>query len=180
MRTRRTSAVRFTGPPIRIAFKPDLTAWRGKLLSGDKKGRPVLAGSFPRRREIVLDRDLLAKPRQLARIVLHEVFHFVWPRLGNPARLEWERVLQDELASRVEGEAGWSSEWRKARLRARDLERRTRRWREYACESFCDTAAWLFSGPKRHSEVTLRRSGLHGRRRWFRELLDRRSGRLPI
>ena len=180
MKTRRTSAVRFTGAPIQIAFRPELTAWRGKLLSGDDKGQPVLAGSFLRQREIVIDRELLTKPRQLTRIVLHEVFHFVWQRLGNPSRLDWERVLRIEFESRVEGETGWSSEWRKAELRPRDVERRTRRWREYACESFCDTAAWLFSGPRGHSELTLRGPARHGRRRWFRDLLERRSGRLPI
>ena len=29
---------------------------------------------------------------------------------------------------------------------ARDIAGRTRHWREYCCESFCDTAAWLYSG----------------------------------
>lgn len=180
MRARRTSAVRFNGPPIEIAFKPELTAWRGKLLSGQAKGQPVLAGSFLRERSIIIDRDLLDKPPHLARIVLHEVFHFVWQRLGNPARLDWERVLREELASRVEGETGWSAEWRKAELRPRDIERRTRRWRHYACESFCDTAAWLFSGVSRHAELTLRGPGRRGRRLWFRKLLEGRCGRLPI
>jgi hypothetical protein len=168
------------GDPIRIAFKPELTAWRGKLLSGGAKGQPVLAGSFVRKREIVLDSALLRKPRRLVRIVLHEVFHFVWPRIGNTARLEWEQVLQNEMASMAEGETGWSSEWRKAELRPRDMQRRSRRWREYVCESFCDTAAWLFSGMRRHSELTLRRGDLHRRRRWFAGLLERRCGKLPI
>ena len=40
-------------------------------------------------------------------------------------------------------------------LRPEDGAGRTRRWREYCCESFCDTAAWMYSGVERHEEFTL-------------------------
>jgi hypothetical protein len=173
-------ALRFAGAPIRIVFRPQLSNCRGKLLSGEGRGQPVHAGSFLRQRRIVVDRALLARPRQLTRIVLHELFHFVWPRLGNPARLEWERMLRAELTARAPGEAGWSAEWRKDALRPLDATHRTRRWREYACESFCDTAAWLFSGALPHSEMTLKASERTSRRRWFVQLVEGRSGCLPI
>jgi hypothetical protein len=172
--------IRFTGAPIHVSFQPDLTAWRGQLFSKQPKGQPVLAGSFLRQREIVLACELLRKPRQLRRIMIHEVFHFVWRRLGNATRLEWEAVLREEFAEGIDGEAGWSSEWRKAELRPRDVKARTKRWREYTCESFCDTAAWLFTPGPRHSELTLREPGRRHRREWFEQLLHRRLSRLPI
>jgi hypothetical protein len=40
-------------------------------------------------------------------------------------------------------------------------------WREYCCESFCDTAAWLYSGVQVHSEFTLAGRYRHRRRVWF-------------
>jgi hypothetical protein len=138
----------------------------------------VLAGSFLRKREIVLDRELLTNARELTRIVVHEVFHFVWRRLGNSTRRDWEHLLRNELAANVGGEAGWSAQWRKTELRARDIRQRTRRWREYVCEGFCDTAAWLFTG--QHREMTLDPANRKPRRRWFSQMLHRRLHELPI
>jgi hypothetical protein len=132
----------------------------------DRRG-PVHGGAFVRERRIVLDRDLRANRPELARIFVHEVFHFGWVRLGNGARRSWEGILRAELKARARGELGWSSEWRKAALGIGDVRNRTRRWREYCCESFCDTAAWLFSGTANHDEFTL---GARSRRRrgaWF-------------
>ena len=42
-----------------------------------------------------------------------------------------------------------------------------RRWREYLCESFCDTAAWLYSGLPSHEEFTLAPRFRRPRARWF-------------
>jgi hypothetical protein len=124
------------------------------------------AASFLRRREIVLDTALLRSPREFARILTHEVFHFVWLRLGNGVRTSYERLLTGELTRRARGELGWSAEWRKAALSQNDVEQRTRRWREYVCESFCDTAAWIYTHG-RHSELTLAASHRERRRAWF-------------
>ena len=68
------------------------------------------------------------------------------------------------------GELGWSAEWRKDALGADDVAGRTRRWREYCCESFCDTAAWLYSGVERHEEFTLGERWRRGRRAWFADV----------
>jgi hypothetical protein len=163
------------GLPIRIEFRPNLTALRGKLLSGDGRGTPVFAGSFLRRRLIVLDSGLQKAPRQLARILVHELFHFVWLRLGNPLRKEYGRLVRNEFDRRVRGELGWSAEWRKEELRDAGVKRRDRRWREYACESFCDTAGYLYSGIGAYGEGTLSASAREGRRRWFAQLVSTRG-----
>ena len=127
----------------------------------------VHAGGFLRRREIVLDEALQHNGSELPRIMTHEVFHFVWLRLGNERRRDWEQVLCDELARRARGELGWSAEWRKLRLTAADVVQRTRRWREYSCEAFCDTAAFVYAGEGGHSEFTLKPRFQDARREWF-------------
>jgi len=144
------------GRPIRIHRHPGLRDRRGA----------VHAGSFLRERRIAFDcaRD------EFPRIFVHEVFHFVWLRLGNPRRRSFEALLAGERAQGARGELGWSAEWRKAALDPSDVRRRTRRWREYCCESFCDSAAWLFSGRKTHSEFTLSARFRAGRRRWFAQI----------
>jgi hypothetical protein len=128
---------------------------------------PVHAGAFPRERRIAFDAALARTPREFDRVLVHEVFHFVWLRLGNPRRRAYEDLLRREIENRARGELGWSAEWRKRELAAHDSAVRTRRWREYACESFCDTAAWLYSGVRNHAEFTLARRFREGRRRWF-------------
>jgi len=146
----------FSGPAIEIRYSAGLR---------DTAGNPAHAATFIRRRLIVLDKALRAEASEHARILAHEIFHFVWVRLGNPARLEWEAALRSELARRVPGEAGWSAEWRKLQLERRDIRLRTRAWREYCCESFCDTAAaWLT--PSR-TEATLPPRVLHARFTWL-------------
>jgi hypothetical protein len=124
---------------------------------------PVHAGSFLRERRIAFDCTRAEFPR----IFVHEVAHFVWLRIGNATRRSFEDLLRVEIAGRGRGELGWSAAWRKQALRAEDAERRTRRWREYCCESFCDTAAWLYSGIGRHEEFTLAESRRRVRRAWF-------------
>ena len=160
------------GSPIEVRFVDDPRAFRGRLLTGDERGRPVHAGTFLRKRLIVLDRALLAAPREFDRIFIHELFHFAWLRLGNSSRRDWERLLAAEIRSGAKGELGWSAEWRKLELRRHDVARRTRRWREYACESFCDTAAWILSRG-RHAEHTLTAGARRPRRQWFCNFLSR-------
>ncbi len=135
---------------------------------------PAHAASFLRDREIWLDRALLEHAPEALRIVTHELFHFVWLRLDNASRREWSQLLADEMRRKVKGELGWSAEWRKqAQPRPG-----TRVWRDYVCESFCDTAAWFFSSGPRHEEHTLAASARPRRRQYFRKLAARRK--LPV
>jgi hypothetical protein len=86
--------------------------------------------------------------------------------------------LHREFKASAQGELGWSAEWRKQALEARDRRTRSRRWREYCCESFCDTAAWRYSGGPRHPEFTLPARFRAVRRAWFH--LTFSSRRLPL
>lgn len=156
-----------------------MRAWRGRLFSGPGLGMEVHAASYIRQRRMVLDRDLLGHP-ELARILIHEIFHFAWVRLSNADRLAWERLLQAELARRARGELGWSSELRKSALAPLAPQTRCRRWREYACESFCDTAAWLLAGLPHHPEFTLKPSFARTRAGWFAQLFRHHEGGLRI
>lgn len=148
----------FDGPPVRIRYRSNLC---------DSAGNPAHAASWIRARRIILDPEVKRTAGTHRRILLHEYFHFAWVRLGNPRRLAWEAYLAAEWKSRARGEAGWSAEWRKRQLSARDVAQRSRRWREYCCESFCDTAAWVNRGAD--SEVTLSATRRAARRAWFRE-----------
>ena len=147
------------GRPIHVRVKPSL-------------GAHLAATSIPRR-IIFLDAAVLARTGDFERILLHELFHFVWVRLANAQRRDWERLLAAEFANRGSGELGWSAEWRKGKLSTADLRDRTQRWRAYACESFCDTAAYLYAGLRRHSEFTLVVSFRRRRRAWFHASLER-------
>jgi hypothetical protein len=142
----------------------------------DTAGQPAHAATFIRQRLIVLDDELRRDPAEHSRILIHELFHFVWIRLGNPRRLAWEALLRAEWHAGARGEAGWSAEWRKRKLTPRDLANRTRAWREYCCESFCDTAAWLHTASE--NEVTLAPTRLRARKAWCAAHLDGRD--LPI
>jgi hypothetical protein len=157
------------GLPIEIIFAPALRAHRGKLLSGKSSpGEEVHAASLIRQRRIVLDAALRKKPAELERILIHELFHFAWVRLGNPGRRSFEELVGKELHERVRGELGWSAEHLKVALKRRDRAFRSRRWREYVCESFCDTAAWLLGRVRRHEEFTLPADARRRRGVWFR------------
>jgi len=129
---------------------------------------PHLAATDIRRRVILLDQEVLRSTGDFERILFHEIFHFAWTRCSNATRLAWEDTLALELRSRVRGELGWSSEWRKVKLTRGDRSRRSSRWRRYVCESFCDSAAWLFAGLRRHDEFTLPAVWRRSRRAWFR------------
>jgi hypothetical protein len=146
------------GSPLRIERARGLRDRRG----------PVHGGSFLRQRRIVLDCSRAEFPR----IFVHELYHFAWLRAGNSVRRSYEDLLAREFETKARGELGWSAEWRKNPLKETDVQRRTRRWREYACESFCDTAAWLYSGLISHSEFTLSSRAAARRRAWFRGNLE--------
>lgn len=137
---------------------------------------PVHAASNLRRRTIDLDAELLTNAPEFIRITVHEIFHFVWRRLDNGTRQAWRAFLDQEMAAGVPGELGWSVEWRKAKIAADGGS--PRRWRDYACESFCDTAAWYFSPRRRHEEFTLPARARAKRKKWFDRLLDTRA--LPL
>lgn len=147
-----------TGAPIRLHRVRGLRDRRG----------PVHAGSFLRRRRMVLD----CTPAEFPRILVHELFHFVWLRAGNRVRIAYEEVLAAEIRAAAGGELGWSAEWRKRALAPVDIRCRTRRWREYCCESFCDSAAWLYAGVHQHGEFTLSARFSTRRRAWFHATFD--------
>jgi len=142
---------------------------RLKIVAGrglDRRG--LHAASFVPHRRIVVDPGLLARQRELRRILYHEIFHFVWTRLGNPLRRSYEDLLRREWREGARGELGWPAEQAKAALDPAEVRRRSRRWREYCCESFCDSAAWFcLRGRPDHREWTLRPRFCERRRRWF-------------
>jgi hypothetical protein len=157
------------GRSVGVRFVPELTADRSKLYSKRPHGQPVHAGSFIRKREIVLDRELEDQPKELARILVHELFHFAWVRLGNPKRSSYEALVRAEWKQSARGEMGWSAELRKHQILERGLRiGRSQAWRDYLCESFCDTAAWIYSGVRRHPEYTLAARHRNRRAEWFR------------
>ena len=131
-------------------------------------GTHIAGASIPRRL-ILLDAAVFARPGEFERVLIHELFHFAWVRLSNERRRGWERLLEQELRENITGELGWSAEWRKDTLTRADALRRTPRWRRYACESFCDTAAWLFAGLSAHDEFTLAPRTRRIRRQWFQQ-----------
>jgi len=143
----------FAGQPIRIQYLPGLRDPRGE----------VHAGAFLRERRVVFN----CTPVEFGRVFVHEVFHFVWWRIGNARRESYEEILRAELRARARGELGWSAEWRKQALGEGDVRQRSRRWREYCCESFCDSAAWLYSGLRHHAEFTLAGRFRASRHRWL-------------
>ncbi|QOY85723.1 hypothetical protein [Paludibaculum fermentans] len=157
-----------------------MRAYRGRLHSGEGPGEQVHAASFLRKRELVLDTSLKHDSIELARILTHEIFHFVWWRLGNRTRLEWQALIEEEFARGAMGELGWSAEARKKCLSVEDRHDRTRIWRDYICESFCDTAAWIYSGVSEHEEFTLKPRFRTIRRDWFDQLTRHHGGALRI
>jgi hypothetical protein len=147
---------------------------RGQIVEGH--GTPVHAATFIRQRRIVLDADLLDSTTELRRILIHELFHFVWVRLANPVRRSFEDLLSGHR--HIPGELGWSAEYRKQELAARDVRQRSRKWREYCCEAFCDTAAYLYARSRHHDEYTLPLRYRRKRIEWFGKNLGPRSVRI--
>ncbi len=156
-----------------MRIKPNLTAYRGKLISGfSHQGTPVHAAAFIRRREIILEKELLQEPDTLRLILIHELFHFVWARLGNSTRAAFADVVSAELQMGAKGELGESADVKKVALRLKNPGPRSQLWRDYACESFCDTAAWLYSGAELDSEFRLAKRWRELRQRWFQATFD--------
>jgi hypothetical protein len=155
----------FSGRPIRVEIRASL-------------GRHFAAANIPRR-VILLDAEVLLQPGDFDRILVHEIFHFVWRRLSNATRRDWEEVLRAERDRRARGELGWSAEWRKHDLSRTDPQKRSPAWRGYACESFCDTAAWLYAGLQVHEEFTLAPRFRLRRKDWFRRVFPA-TARIPI
>jgi len=156
-----------------------LSAGSRKLYSKRTYGQPVYAGTFIRKRSIVLDLELAEKPKELARILTHELFHFAWVRMSNRGRRSYENLLQREWKQHARGELGWSAESRKSALPRHSLSNTHHsKWRDYVCESFCDTAAWLYSGIARHPEFTLAERHRKRRAEWFRATFQGRP--IPI
>jgi hypothetical protein len=166
--------MKLVGPAIRISVRPHLCVARGRIV--ESGGTEVHAATFIRKRYMVLDAALLDSDAELRRILIHELFHFVWVRLGNPLRKSFEALLAGQWAAR--GELGWSSESRKRGLMSRDVRDRTRPWREYCCEAFCDTAAYLFARSRRHAEFTLAHRHRRKRIEWFGKNLASSSVRI--
>jgi len=172
------------GSPVVVDVLPELTACRGRLLSGEiERGYAVHAASFIRKRAIVLERELLQQKRLPRAILVHELFHFAWVRCGNDRRRNYGALLREELRRSARGELGESSEtWKNSCLKdgRRGLSTREQGWREYVCESFCDTAAWYFSAERQRLPVTLAQRWQTLRARWFEEWLELEANRLRV
>ncbi|MDW8130571.1 MAG: hypothetical protein RMI94_08480 [Bryobacterales bacterium] len=166
-----------TGSCIRLEFRDQLRARSGRLVPRPP-GVEVHAAAMLRRRKIYLESALLGNLGELRRILIHELFHFVWMRLGNLLRREWEELLRGEMVAGARGELGHSAQWRKQALARSAACGRSRLWRQYVCESFCDSAAWWFLRPARHEEFTLGKRWRERRARWLAHLLDRHA--LPV
>jgi hypothetical protein len=87
-------------------------------------------------------------------------------------RAAYEALIAAEFDSGKTGEMAWSAEWRRNDLISGDREGRTRRWREYLCESFCDTAAAYALGIESHPEITLGPGARRRRHQWMAANLD--------
>lgn len=153
-----------SGAPIRVTVRASLGAHWG-------------ATSIPHR-TIYLDREVFQDKGNFERILVHEIFHFAWVRLSNEARREWEKLLEAEMKRCVKGELGWSAELRKLKLTRKDIKARTTIWRHYACESFCDSAARLYSGLADHDEFTLPVREVRRRAAWMAQTFESRGLRL--
>ncbi len=119
----------------------------------------MYAASFIRQRRIVLEASLLSSPTTLRFIFVHEVFHFAWVRVGNRARNDYARLLTNELQHGARGELGESSAVKKAELRLQpEIPSASKLWRDYLCESFCDSAAYMLTGGSVHEGAKLAKS----------------------
>lgn len=118
---------------------------------------------------MVLEDTLATRPSDLRLILTHEILHFVWWRLGNRRRADFQILLRAEEAAAARGEIGESSLVAKMAANASGRGGEVR-WKQYACESFCDTGAWLFAGVQDHSSFKLAARWRTKRASWFRTL----------
>lgn len=157
-----------TGNPIAVSTHPVLAAHRGRLLLQESvRGQAVYAAAFLRERKIILEAGLLSNAQCFQLILIHELFHFVWLRVANTARAEFNDLLLKEWSKRARGELGESSALKKERLREAVVTNGSRHWRDYVCESFCDTAAWLYGGTGDSALFTLGKGWMERRQAWF-------------
>jgi hypothetical protein len=156
------------GSPIHFESRPHLTAYRGKLLSGADVGTPVHAGAFIRQRIVILESSLFAYIDRLRLILTHELFHFVWVRLSNEKRREFAGLLAEELRRGARGETGESAGIKKRLVRSRwPIDQQSPLWRDYVCESFCDSGAACFSPAAVNDHFTLAASWAKCRYEWL-------------
>lgn len=120
----------------------------------------MFAASFLARREIVFSLELLDDAPALVEIFAHEIYHFVWRRLGNVERASWAELLANESKPK---HAGLSSRLRFESFAGRGTDRQ---WKDYLCEAFCDTAASMTGGAAKISQH---------RKLWFERLKNRRK-----
>lgn len=161
------------GRPVQVAFRPALTAYNGKLLSRADRGTPVYAAMYIRRRKMVLETSLLAHAAALRFVFVHELFHFAWVRLGNKTREEYSGLLLTEIARRARGELGESSAVKKTELREHaGVSPSSALWRDYICESFCDSAACIFTGRTVHEGPNLAKRWRAIRGDWFDKKIE--------
>jgi len=182
----------FDGERITLGFRRRLRASRGRLDSGDSGSQAVWAASFIRLRRMVLDRELLDHECALRGILIHELFHFVWVRAGNPARRNFGALLEAESRARARGElgetsethketwlAGWASNRRRGQPPVSARRAASRAWRDYVCESFCDTGAWLLC-PTAPWPVSLSERWRRKRRLWLEGWMAEQEGGIRI
>jgi len=130
----------------------------------------VHAATFIPQRRIVLEQELLADPALLRLILTHEILHFAWRRLGNTWRREYQELLAFECERRARGELGESAAVAKEKVVEEDWRLGSAASRQYACESFCDTGAWILGGVDRHPSFRLSMKWRERRAAWFNNL----------
>ena len=130
----------------------------------------MYAATFIPQRRIVLEEQLFDDASHLRLILTHEILHFVWLRLGNARRREFQALLAAECAARARGELGESADVAKGQIAEKDWRSNSRAWRYYACESFCDTGAWLLGGVEKHPSFRLASRWRKRRAAWFHAL----------
>lgn len=121
----------------------------------------------------MLEAALLSTPAMFRLILIHELFHFAWLRLGNNLRQDFKTLLLQEWKNGAAGELGESSGVMKRRLRQAAESATPGLWRDYACESFCDTAACFYAGSGNDGLFTLRERWRKRREAWFQEIARR-------
>lgn len=168
------------GQPLRVEWASGLRNVRGCLQLGGGRGKEVYAASFLRERRMVFDEALRRDHGELIRIMVHELFHFAWVRLSNDLRETWKQLVRKELVLHARGELGWSAESRKCAFRSANVDPFGPAWSQYCCESYCDSAAWLYADSGVHEEFTLAPRFREIRRAGLRTIESHRAGAIRI
>ncbi len=168
------------GQPLRVEWASGLRNLNGRLEVGGARGTEVHAASFVRERRMVFDEVLRRNRGEMIRILVHELFHFAWVRLSNDLRDTWKQLLRQELVLHARGELGWSAESRKCAFRSANADPFGLAWSQYCCESYCDSAAWLYADSGVHEEFTLAPRFREVRRTGLRTIESHRAGAIRI